>query len=112
DLRHYFLSPLMKEGKACYHWTLFVPAQGQAETDVLAQALDKEMRKINGDYDDCRAVGVLGPAQVTLINADYLQKYFEQNRHRGQFKMKTTFETAEEYLQFMRSHIEAKETLQ
>ncbi len=64
------------------------------------------MQKINGDYKDCRDIGVLGPAQVSVKNADSLQKYFEQNRSRGQFKMKTTFETAEEYLNFMRSNIE------
>nr|BFD59612.1 GH3 auxin-responsive promoter family protein [Bdellovibrio sp. CKG001] len=106
DLRHFFLSPQMKDGKASYLWTLFVPAKTDVNPEVLAQALDEEMKKQNGDYHDCREVGVLGPAQVHMMSADYLQKYFEKNRGRGQFKMKTTFETAEEYLNFMSLHLE------
>ncbi|MNL67763.1 hypothetical protein D3C87_1923860 [compost metagenome] len=43
---------------------------------------------------------------MRVISADYLQKYFEQNRTKGQFKMKTTFETAEEYVRFMAANIE------
>lgn len=112
DLRHFFLSPVLENGKASYLWTLFVPAHSEINTEILAQSLDKEMQRLNGDYKDCRDIDVLGPAQVCLKSADYLQKYFEQNRSRGQFKMKTTFETAEEYITFMRQHIEQGETLQ
>lgn len=112
DLRHFFLSPTMKEGKASYLWTLFVPVNSDVDAETLATAFDQEMQRLNGDYKDCREVGVLGRAQVSLMSADYLQKYFEQNRRRGQFKMKTTFETAEEYLNFIRTHIEQKEILQ
>lgn len=105
DLRHFFLSPVMNDGKASYHWTLFVPAHADVNVEQLAKTVDEEMQRLNGDYKDCREVGVLGPAQVSIMSADYLQKYFESNRSRGQFKLKTTFETAEEYLNFMRSHI-------
>lgn len=106
DLRHFFLSPQMQDGKASYLWTLFIPGQAEIDTQSLAEALDKELKARNGDYQDCRDVGVLGPAQVCIKNSDYLQKYFEQNRSRGQFKMKTTFETAEEYLHFIHQNIE------
>nr|WP_295899240.1 GH3 auxin-responsive promoter family protein [uncultured Bdellovibrio sp.] len=112
DLRHFFLSPIMKDGKASYLWTLFVPAHSEVNTELLAHAFEQEMQRLNGDYKDCRDVGVLGPAQVTIMSADYLQKYFEQNRSRGQFKMKTTFETAEEYLNFIRTHLDQDEVLQ
>lgn len=101
DLRHFFLSPTLKEGKASYLWTVFVPSETQVDTEALAQTLDQKMIALNGDYADCREVGVLGPAQVTVMNAEYLQGYFEANRSRGQFKMKTTFETADEYLKFI-----------
>lgn len=113
DLRHFFLSPVMSEGKTSYLWTLFTSAaQTDINTESLAESFEREMQRQNGDYKDCRDVGVLGPAQVCLKSANYLQKYFEQNRSRGQFKMKTTFETAEEYLNFMRLHIEQGDVLQ
>ncbi|MFV8259004.1 GH3 family domain-containing protein [Bdellovibrio bacteriovorus] len=106
DLRHFFLSPVLNNGKAAYLWTLFVPEKANIDVEALAATLDQQMQKLNGDYHDCREVGVLGPAQVQIMNADYLQAYFEKNRSRGQFKMKTTFETAEEYLSFIRNNLE------
>lgn len=113
DLRHFFLSPSTnKVGKSCYLWTLFVPAKTEMDSDILAQTLDQELMRINDDYKDCRDVGVLGPAQVCIMNADYLQKYFETNRGKGQFKMKTTFETAEEYLAFLRATLDQAEPIQ
>lgn len=112
DLRHFFLSPSTKEGKTSYLWTVFVPAASDVNETELAKAFDEKMKTLNGDYADCREVGVLGPAQVCVMSSEYLKKYFESNRSRGQFKMKTTFETAEEYLKFMRANIEDKEALQ
>ncbi len=106
DMRHFFLSPVLNNGKAAYLWTLFVPEKANINVESLAATLDQQMQKLNGDYHDCREVGVLGPAQVQIMNADYLQAYFEKNRSRGQFKMKTTFETAEEYLNFIRTNLE------
>lgn len=112
DLKHFFLSPTKSEERSSYLWTLFVPANASISPQDLAQSFDEEMQKLNGDYRDCRQVGVLGPAQVCIKDAEHLQKYFEKNRSKGQFKMKTTFETAEEYLNFMRSQIEITETPQ
>ncbi|WP_413580617.1 GH3 auxin-responsive promoter family protein [Bdellovibrio sp. HCB288] len=112
DLRHYFLSPGTEDGKATYMWTLFVAGNANVDAKTLAENLEKEMQRINGDYSDCRDVGVLGAAQVQIMNADYLQGYFEKNRSRGQFKMKTTFETAEEYLSFIRQNLDQAGTLQ
>lgn len=113
DLRHFFLSPIMQEGKASYLWTLFVPAEmGNVDSEALAHTLDEKMQQLNGDYRDCREVGVLGPAQACIMSADYLQAYFEKNRNKGQFKMKTTFETAEEYLNFIRNNLNQSGALQ
>ncbi|WII71018.1 GH3 auxin-responsive promoter family protein [Bdellovibrio sp. 22V] len=112
DLRHFFLSPINHDGKVSYLWTLFIPTHSEVDKELLAQTLDKEMQRLNGDYQDCREIEVLGRAQVTLMSADYLQAYFEKNRSRGQFKMKTTFETAEEYLKFISAHIAAPEVVQ
>lgn len=106
DLRHYFLSPtLSPEGKPSYLWTVFLSNTSQVSTDSLAKIFDEEMLRLNGDYVDFRTINIIGPAQVKVVDAFHLQTYFEKNRTRGQFKMKTTFETAEEYLQFMEQNI-------
>lgn len=109
DLRHFFLSPAETNGCTHYLWTLFASSHSEANQDLLAQILDEELQKLNLDYAYCRSVGVLGPTQVCIKTAESLQNYFEAHRNRGQFKMKTTFETAEEYLQFMKTHIEPPE---
>lgn len=110
DLRHFFLSPSESNGCTHYLWTLFSPSHNQVDQEQLAKILEEEMLQLNFDYADCRSVGVLGPMRVCVKNAESLQNYFEAHRNKGQFKMKTTFETAEEYLQFMRTHIEPSET--
>ena len=112
DIRHFFLSPLTENGKTLYHWTLFVPEGVQPNKEELAKILDQAMCELNHDYQDCREVNVLAQAQVHLMNAETLQSYFEAHRDKGQFKMKTTFETAEEYVQFMRQHFEEKRGVQ
>jgi hypothetical protein len=106
DLRHFFLSPTFEGSKSAYNWTVFAPSDVTIDTEKLAHTLDAEMQTLNLDYRDCREVGVLGMAQVTVISADSLQKYFEDNRTKGQFKMKTTFETADEYVKFMAANID------
>jgi hypothetical protein len=107
DIRHFFLSPHTEAGKTAYHWTLFVSDEVNLCENKLAETFDLEMQEQNPDYKDCREVNVLGPAQVRLLNSKNLQSYFDRNRDRGQFKMKTTFETAEEYLDFMENNFPA-----
>ncbi|MNT16375.1 GH3 auxin-responsive promoter [compost metagenome] len=108
DVRHFFLSPHMDEnGKTSYNWTLFVSDEVNHCHKNLAEILDNTMSELNPDYADCREVNVLSQAQVRLMNSGSLQAYFEKNRDRGQFKMKTTFETAEEYLDFMENNFPA-----
>lgn len=109
DLRHYFLSPTTNdEGKPSYLWTVFLSDACEVREENLAKTFDQEMLRLNGDYVDFRAINIIGPAQVKIVDARHLQSYFEKNRSRGQFKLKTTFETAEEYLQFMKLNIEEK----
>jgi GH3 auxin-responsive promoter. len=107
DIRHFFLSPSTEAGKTSYHWTLFVSDEVNECTKKLGKIMDDTMSELNPDYMDCREVNVLAEAQVRLMNSGNLQAYFEKNRDRGQFKMKTTFETAEEYLDFMHNNFPA-----
>lgn len=112
DIRHFFLSPALVEGKTSYLWTLFVPNGTQVDIETLARTLDQNLQTSNDDYKDCRDIGVLGAAQVRIISADYLQNYFEENRDRGQFKMKVTFTSSEEYNRFMQDQFSVQEVYQ
>lgn len=105
DVRHFFLSPLEVNGKNCYQWTLFVSEGAHSCEEEIARALDRAMGRLNEDYAECRHVEVLGAPFVRVMTAHNLQGYFERNRSRGQFKMKTTFETGEEFTNFMKKEI-------
>lgn len=106
DLKHFFLSPSRQGSPAAYQWTLFTEAPDKIDALKMAEDLDRTLQEMNGDYQDCREVGVLGPAQVRLLSAEPLQRYFENHRAKGQLKIKTTFETVEEYQRFLRTHLE------
>ncbi len=95
------MSPSSENGKDAYHWTLFTNNKDQLCTKNISDILDQEIRKVNGDYSHARNVGVLGPVAVTLVDSQKLQTLFSENRHRGQFKLKTIFACAQEYRTFM-----------
>lgn len=63
--------------------------------------MDTQVRKVNGDYNHARNVGVLDNTKVTILSADKLKNLFAENRHRGQFKLKTIFNSSDEYRIFM-----------
>lgn len=105
DIRHFCLAPLEINGKSCYQWTLFVSEGAHTDDDEIAKVLDRAMGRLNEDYEECRQCEVLGAPFVRVMNAKNLQGYFERNRNRGQFKMKTTFETGEEFANFMKKEI-------
>lgn len=108
--RHFFLSPHASEGATSYLWTVFTDEN--ISPQKMATALDISLQELNQDYKDCREVGVLGAPQVRRLPTSALEPYFAANRQRGQFKMKTTFSTSEEYAHFMRTEIENSGVLQ
>lgn len=106
DFKHYLLSPTYNEDqRASYLWTLFVSNDVSIPLNVIAEKIDQEMMLLNPDYKDCRDVEVLGQPQVRLMSAQLLKEYFERNRSKGQFKMKTTFETTDEYIKFLENQM-------
>lgn len=105
DINHFFLSPCQRDGVTCYNWTLFVPENSSFTTESVAEFLDQALRKLNLDYDDCRQVNVLGISKVTLMSPSLIKRYFERNRNNGQFKMKTTFETSQDFEEFLHSKV-------
>lgn len=101
DIRHYFVAPTEVNGKPAYHWTLFVDVQNSNAPEKIGAILDQHLQQLNMDYMDCREVGVIQDPVIKLVCASRLQGYFEKNRNRGQFKMKTSFQCPEEFKDFM-----------
>lgn len=101
DIRHYFVSPTTVQGRPAYHWTLFMDLEQFKDLNVAGKVLDESLQEINLDYKDCRDVNVIVPPVVTLMCSSRLNSYFEKNRTKGQFKMKTTFASPEDFQDFM-----------
>lgn len=104
DIRHFFVAPTVVDGTPAYHWTLFVDVDKTNDSNKISQVLDKHLQALNGDYLDCREVGVIKNPIIKLVCASKLQSYFEKNRSKGQFKMKTSFQCPEEFQKFMASN--------
>ena len=101
DIKHFFVSPGSKNNKPAYCWTLFMNLEDQPNAEIISEKVDQILREINPDYNDCREVNVIEKPYVNLMNASSLHGYFERNRDKGQFKMKTTFNTQAEFDEFM-----------
>lgn len=104
DIRHYFVSPTKVDGKPAYAWTLFVDVQQFPNNNTVGQILDTHLQNLNLDYKDCRDVNVIVDPVIRYVCASRLQAYFEKNRSKGQFKMKTSFQSPEEFDSFMQLH--------
>lgn len=102
SIDHYFLSPGIRNGKACYKWTIF---SNDLDKNVLnyAKCLDEAMSECNPDYLDCRELCVVESPIVEIVTSHILEDYFSKYREKGQFKMKTVFSCAETYNGFISS---------
>ena len=101
DIRHYFVSPQMHNGKPRYLWTLFVPSMDGLDKEQLEAALDRTLMIECGDYEDCREDKIILAPKVNFLSLDILEVYFKNNQHKGQFKMKTTFPQQNVYESFI-----------
>lgn len=109
DIKHYLLSPGKSEDKQNYHWTLFTDEVPELNRGMIAHTLDKVLQEINLDYKDCRDISVIDSPSVTFMHSDKLNQYFEQHREKGQFKMKTSFPSSEDYYHFIKLHFSEAE---
>ncbi len=101
DIRHFFVSPQMKNGRPNYLWTLFIPdVHDMCKIDV-AKHLDDTLRVVCDDYNDCRLEEVISNSEVNFKSLGILEKYFLKNQHKGQFKMKTSFPVQSVFEQFL-----------
>ena len=109
DIKHYLLSPSKSDEKQNYHWTLFTDKLPKHDTGIIAQTLDRYLQDINLDYKDCRDLNVIDIPTVTFMHSHKLNQYFEQHREKGQFKMKTSFPSSEDYYHFIKLHFSEAE---
>jgi hypothetical protein len=104
EISHFFVSPDENRGRPSYRWTLFVDEPktfNTAKREGLALELDKALIRISDGYADCRRENAIGTPMVHCMDGDLLGNYFEQFREKGQFKMKTSFVSADDFKVFM-----------
>lgn len=102
NLDHYFLCPSNKEGIPCYQWTIFSDELTHVDQQSVAKLIDAAMSVQNQDYAECREDGILASPIVKIVSTIYLKDYFNANKDRGQFKMKTVFSCSETFTDFLK----------
>lgn len=101
NLDHYFLCPSSQEGIPCYQWTIFSDELTKADQIKVALLIDQAMSEQNEDYKECRDDKILASPIVKIVSTDHLKDYFNANKDRGQFKMKTVFSCTETFSAFI-----------
>ena len=101
DIRHFFVSPQMKDGRPNYLWTLFISDMHDINKIDVAKHLDKTLRHVCDDYNDCRLEKVISNSEVNFKSISILKEYFLTNQHKGQFKMKTSFPVQKTFENFL-----------
>jgi hypothetical protein len=89
------------EGVPAYQWTLFMDEAERFDEAGAVSVLDRELRGINLDYDECRRRGVVGSPRIARMDARVLDRIFENNRSRGQFKFKNAFRSEAEFQSYI-----------
>ncbi len=101
DIKHFFVTPNQDSDESFYQWTLFCPSKGAKSINEIETLLDQCLEVENADYKDCRDDNIIAKSRVKIVSPDYLEKYFERNREKGQFKMKTTFPAYTDFTSFL-----------
>lgn len=102
NVDHYFLCPSNRKGIPCYQWTIFSDELKTKNEKEMADLLDAIMSEQNQDYFECRADVILAEPIVKIVSPIYLKDYFNANKDRGQFKMKTVFSCPETFTDFIK----------
>lgn len=101
NVDHYFLCPTSVNGTPSYQWTIFSDELTGKDEVQVSNILDDIMSRRNPDYEDCREDGIIASPVVKIVSPLYLKDYFNANKDRGQFKMKTVFSCTETFRGFI-----------
>ena len=106
NVDHYFLSPSVRDGKACYSWTIFSDDLNQnSNIEEIEKIIDELLCKYNNDYADCRADGIISSPIINIAPTNFMKTYFDLYKNKGQFKMKTIFGSNEDFQDFLNKSI-------
>lgn len=106
NVDHYFLSPSVRDGKACYSWTIFSDElSNNSNVDEIEKIIDELLCKYNSDYDDCRVDSIISSPIVKIAPSNFIKTYFDLYKNKGQFKMKTVFGSNDDFQAFLNKSI-------
>jgi len=103
-LEHYFVYPGRSENqRPCYEWVLISKQDELLPISKLKDLLDQKMMEQNVDYLEARTdTHFLGAPNVKQMSHELIRAYFKRDSQRGQLKMKTVFNSKEEFEAFIK----------
>jgi molybdopterin-biosynthesis enzyme MoeA-like protein len=104
-IHHFFLTPSRSASdRTCYRWTLFVDEPEKLDAQKANEILDNALKVINDDYREAREeLAFLDTPKIELMKREILSNYFERNSHRGQLKVRSTFDNEEDFENFFQN---------
>lgn len=101
-IEHFFVYPKKGgDGRFHYQWLLCGRSGESHLAQDFARNLEEELLKLNTDYQEIRLKDqVLGASHVTFISPQLARSYFTRFKHLGQLKMKSAFQSEEDFGQF------------
>lgn len=97
-IEHYFVYPVSPANdKPHYEWVLALDRNDDLIIEEISERLDLLLCEHSLDYDYARKAGHINPCKIKTILPQLVEEYFKQNRHRGQFKMKSIFKDSNEF---------------
>jgi hypothetical protein len=68
--------------------------------------VDEFLMRFSGDYKEERLVAKhIGRPRVSTLASEHVKSYFERNKNRGQFKMKSVFTSASDFHSFAQKEL-------
>ncbi|APJ04446.1 hypothetical protein AXG55_11215 [Silvanigrella aquatica] len=103
---HYFVYPIIQENCSYYGWILFSDNISIEKSCLIANIFDELLILRSNNYKKYRLIqNLIAVPKVKIIPKHLIQKYFERNSGKGQFKMKTIFKSHLEFEKFWKSEI-------
>lgn len=102
-IKHHFVYPSKTEqGQVSYHWALCIDKEKTRDQFPVGDWIDEKLVELSLDYYEARVQDkVLGPTQVNYFPGEVADRYFRSYQSSGQLKMKSCFQSAEDFNLFI-----------
>lgn len=109
-IRHFFVYPGRSEkGRPNYQWTFAVDRSEPQMITEWTSLVDQILKKRNFDYCEAREeLGFIDTPQVRFISAEIVKAYHQTKASKGQFKMKSNFQSVEDFQIFLNEMLGAR----